>query len=134
MKVGALVRLANLSVQAGRIEEARGYFERTGLGGRECTLVDARPRKTGGNIGNNDYPLEAVRWGMGGWAVAEYDILPAGSPAHIRPIVAFPPFVFGEPTARTLASLRYEQSYRPQGSQGCGGFRQRVNYRFKAAG
>jgi hypothetical protein len=32
LKVGALVRLANLSVQAGKIEQARGYFERTGLG------------------------------------------------------------------------------------------------------
>lgn len=129
MRVGALIRLANLASQSGQITEARSYFERTGLDEQQCALVDARPRMTGGTINDNDYPADALKWGMGGWTVAEFDIRSDGKTEGVRPLIAFPPFVFGAPTARQLEKFRFEQSYRPNGGLGCGGQRQRVTYR-----
>jgi hypothetical protein len=128
-RVGALVRLANVEASAGAIDSARTFYQQTGLSGQQCALVDARPRQTGGSISSNDYPMEAMRWGFGGWAMMEFDIAADGRPQQVRPLVAFPPFIFGEPTAKQIRGFKYEQSYRPDGGPGCVGQRQRVTYK-----
>jgi tetratricopeptide (TPR) repeat protein len=128
-KVGALMRLANLEYAAGKIEDARSLFAKTGLSEQQCALVDAKPSLTGGRIGDEDYPVEALQWGFGGWTVVEFDIDANGKPLNERPLISFPPFVFGDPTVKQIKGFRYEQRFRPDGGLGCGGQRQRVTYR-----
>lgn len=127
-KVGALTRLASVAVNNGNIEDARSLFAKTGLSAQQCALVDAKPVQTSGKITSSDYPTEAIRLGLGGWTVVEFDIDANGSTANRRPIIAWPPFIFGEPAAKNIASFRFQQSYRPEGGLGCGGTRQRISY------
>jgi hypothetical protein len=128
-KVGALIRLANLEAEEGRMDDARSLFQKSGLSAQQCALVDATPRKTGGGISDGDYPREALTWGFGGWTVVEFDIDAEGRTQNVRPLISFPPFVFGDPTVQQIRGFRYEQSYRPEGGLGCGGQQQRVSYR-----
>lgn len=128
-RVGALTRLANLEYAAGKIEDARSLFAKTGLSEQQCALVDAAPRQKSGGIGSGDYPVEALQWGFGGWTVIEFDIDATGKPLNERPLISFPPFVFGDPTVKQIRGFRYEQRFRPDGGLGCGGQRQRVTYR-----
>ena len=127
-KVGALVRLATIQNAAGKIDDARALFAKTGLSAQQCALVDARPLRTGGNITDKDYPIEAIRLGFGGWTVVEFDIDASGRTLNQRPLIAWPPFIFGDPAAKNIKGFRYQQSYRPEGGLGCGGQRQRISY------
>ncbi len=127
-KVGALTRLASVAVNSGNIDDARSLFAKTGLSAQQCALVDAKPVQTGGTITSGDYPTEAIRLGLGGWTVVEFDIDATGRTASQRPVIAWPPFIFGEPAAKNIASFRFQQTYRPDGGLGCGGQRQRIVY------
>ncbi|MEQ1549436.1 MAG: hypothetical protein ABL918_12445 [Chakrabartia sp.] len=129
VKVGALIRLANLEYDSGRIDDARSLFAQSGLQAQQCALVDAKPRKTAGGISDSDYPEAALKWGFGGWTVVEFDIAADGKTLNERPLISFPPFVFGAPTVEQVKGFRYEQSFRPGGGLGCGGQQQRVTYR-----
>jgi tetratricopeptide (TPR) repeat protein len=128
-RVGALIRLANLEFTDGKVQSARALYEETGLSGQQCALVDAKPRQTGGTISDSDYPTEALMSGFSGWTVVEFDIAADGKTLNQRPLISFPPFVFGDPTVARIKSFKYEQSYRPAGGLGCGGQRQQVTYR-----
>lgn len=128
-KVGALTRLADLEYAAGKLEDARSSFAKTGLSAQQCALVDARPRQKGGSISDSDYPREALEWGFGGWTVIEFDIDADGKTLNERPLISFPPFVFGDPTVKQIKGFRYQQQFRPDGGLGCGGQQQRVTYR-----
>ena len=127
-KVGALVRLATIQNAAGKIDDARALFAKTGLSAQQCALVDAKPLQTGGSIKDKDYPIEAIRLGFGGWTVVEFDIDASGRTLNQRPLIAWPPFIFGAPAAKNIKNFRYQQSYRPEGGLGCGGQRQRISY------
>jgi tetratricopeptide (TPR) repeat protein len=129
LKVGALVRLANLEFDLGNADQAREHYTKSGLSGQQCALVGATPRKTAGGIGSEDYPKEALQWGFAGWTVVEFDIAADGKTLNQRALISFPPFVFGDPTVQQIRSFRYEQSYRPEGGLGCGGQQERVTYR-----
>ncbi len=128
-RVGALTRLANVAVAGGRLEEARSYFAQTGVSEQQCSLVDAAPAKTAGTMSDQDYPSEAIAMGFGGWTVIEFDIAADGRTQNQRPVISFPPFVFGPTGAKAISSFRYSQSFRPGGSLGCGGNQQRITFR-----
>jgi outer membrane biosynthesis protein TonB len=129
IRVGALIRLATLENEAGRLAAARAAFADSGLSAQQCALVDARQRIKSGNISDNDYPLEASQSGFSGWTVIEFDISADGSTLNQRALISFPPFIFGDPTIKQIKQFRYEQAYRPEGGLGCGGQQQRVRYR-----
>lgn len=128
IRVGALVRLANLEYAAGNLDGARASFAKSGLSAQQCALVGAVPAIKAGNITSSDYPDEALRWGLAGWTMIEFDIAADGQTLNQRPVLAWPPFVFGDLTAAGIRKFRYEQSYRPEGGLGCGGQRQTVRY------
>ncbi len=128
-RIAALIRLANLEHDDGKVDDARALFAKSGLSAQQCALVDAKPRQTSGSISDASYPQAALAWGFAGWTVIEFDIAANGTTANQRPLISFPPFVFSEPTAKQIKSFRYEQSYRPEGGLGCGGQQQRVTYR-----
>ena len=129
-KVGALTRLASVAVNSGNVEDARSLFAKTGLSAQQCALVDAKPVGTKGKITSSDYPTEAIQLGLGGWTVVEFDIAADGRTVNRRPLIAWPPFIFGDPAVKGIATFRFQQTYRPDGGLGCGGQRQRIAYAF----
>lgn len=95
LRIGAPIRIAAIEVAAGDLAEARTVFEQTGLSSSQYALVDATPTLVRSNASSNDFPMEAMRWGFEGWAVTEFDITADGRTVGVRPVMAYPPFVFG---------------------------------------
>lgn len=128
LRVGALVRLASVQAQQGDLAAARQTYLGTGLDSQQCALVDAKPsmRRTG--VNSSDYPVDAVRWGIGGWTRIEFDVEPDGRTVNRRAIMSYPPFVFGDPTVKAMEATRYTQTYRPDGGIGCSAASTRVRY------
>lgn len=129
IKTAAFARLASLQAKTGNIEAARQSYEKTGLSAQQCALVDAQPSMKRSGASSSDFPMEALRWGFEGWVRVEFDILPNGTTGSQRAIVAYPPLVFRDAAVGILKDTRYEQSYRPSGTLGCGGARQNINFR-----
>lgn len=129
LKIGALVMLANIAANEGRLAEAQAAYQRTGLTAQQCALIDGGPvmRRTGAS--SSDFPREAMRWGFEGWTSVEFDIDAEGRTANRRIIAAYPPAVFAEASAGILDDARYRASYRPEGDLGCGGQTQRVVFK-----
>jgi len=128
LRVGALVRLSAVQVQHGDLASARATYLRTGLDAKQCALVDAQPamRRTG--VSSDDYPKEAMMFGIGGWTRVEFDVLPDGRTRNRRAVMSYPPFVFGEPTVAAMEATRFTQTYRPDGEIGCSGASMRFRY------
>ena len=129
LKVGALIRLANVASNAGEAEAARQYFTQTGLSSQQCALVDAKPSQTYGSFRDSDYPTEALSLGFSGWTITEFDIAADGHTVNPRAVISFPPFVFGPATVGQISKWKYMQSYRPEGGLGCGAMQQRINFK-----
>ena len=121
LRAAALARLASMHLAAGDAAAAQSTFKNSGLSPGQCALLDAQPRRRGLRVSYLDFPQEAMSWNFEGWAVAEYDITPEGEPVGVRIVNAYPPFVFGKSTARVADRQKYEPSFRPDGSAGCGG-------------
>lgn len=128
LRTGAMIRIATLQAQRGEMDAARASYLSTGLDAQQCALVDAKPVMRKPGMSSNDYPQEVLRWGMGGWAQIEFDVTPEGRTVNRRAVLAYPPFVFGDPTVKAMESTRYTQTYRPAGATGCSGATQRVRY------
>jgi hypothetical protein len=128
LRVGALVRLSAVQVQRGDLAAARASYLRTGLDAQQCALVDAQPaiRRTG--VTSDDYPKDAVQWGIGGWTRIEFDVLPDGRTVNRRAIMSYPPFAFSDSTVKAMEGTRYTQTYRPDGAIGCSAASVRFRY------
>lgn len=124
----ARLKLANRAAALGDIATAQSYFAATGLTEQQCALVGATPslRRTGAEGG--DFPMEAMRFGFEGWVRLEFDISPDGKPAGVRPIVAYPPFVFVDAAQGMSRDFRYESSYRPSGGPACSAKQETVRF------
>jgi hypothetical protein len=128
LRVGALVRLSSVQVQKGDVAAARATYLQSGLSAQQCALVDAQPAMRRAGVSSNDYPNDAYMWGIGGWTQIEFDVLPDGRTANRRAIMSYPPFTFGDSTAKAMEAARYTQTYRPDGAIGCSGAKLRVRY------
>ena len=126
LRVGALVRLASLQHAAGDPIAARAAFERSGLAPNQCAIIDKAPKlvRAGGT-----FPTEAISWGFEGWTQTQFDIAADGRVLNERAILSYPPFVFSQAGAKTIAGARFEKSYRPDGGLGCGAQTTRVRFR-----
>jgi hypothetical protein len=131
MRAAAFARLASLKLANGEAEAARATYAASGLTADQCALLDATPRvrRTAGS--SADFPQEAMRWGFEGWANLEYDLTAAGVTTNVRPTVAYPPFIFGKASTEVIQRLRYDASFRPDGSLGCGGMERSIHYRIQ---
>jgi tetratricopeptide (TPR) repeat protein len=127
LKTGALIRLAAIEKSAGNQAAARAAFDRTGLNGEQCAMLDAPPKMTGLSQ-SDDYPQEAQRWGFEGWVTTQLDIDAEGRTHNQRALVAYPPFVFTDSAESIVRRARFAATYRPGGTAGCGGFTQSVAY------
>lgn len=125
LRPAALVQLASLEQARGDVAAAKAAFARSGLTADQCSLVDSPPAllRVGGT-----FPEEAMRWGFEGWTLIQFDIAAEGKVVNERTVLSYPPFVFSEAGAKTIAGARYAKSYRPDGGLGCGGSAQRVRF------
>jgi tetratricopeptide (TPR) repeat protein len=129
MRAAAFARLASLKLANGEVEAARATYAASGLSADQCALLDATPRLKHNAGSSGDFPQEAMRWGFEGWAKLEYDLTAAGVTTNVRPTVAYPPFIFGKAGSEIVQRLRYDASFRPDGSLGCGGMAQSIHFR-----
>ena len=128
LRVGALVRLSAVQAQHGDMAAARASYLRTGLSAQQCALVDAQPAIRRSGVTSDDYPRDAVQWGIGGWTRIEFDVLPDGRTINRRAIMSYPPFAFSDSTVKAMEGTRYTQTYRPDGAIGCSGANVRFRY------
>lgn len=129
LRAAALSRLASLYVAAGDTDAAQTTFQNSGLTPGQCALLDAQPRRRGTRASYLDYPSDALAMDFEGWATAEYDITAQGEPINVRIINAYPAFVFSKSTEAIANRQKYEPSFRPDGSAGCGGQQMPIVYR-----
>lgn len=128
-RVAALARLATLQQAVGDRAAAQASFARSGLDGVQCSLADVAPRRTSAGTSSLDYPDGVLRWGFEGWVQTEYDIDAAGVPRNVRTTIAYPPFTFADTAEKAVGASRFEQTFRPAGSLGCGGLSTQVGFR-----
>lgn len=129
LRVAALLRLSSLELAGGNTAAAQTSFAATGLTGQQCALIDQGPTLKKSSFSSNDFPDEAIRWGFEGFVQVEYDVLADGRVSNARPTVAYPPYVFSKAATNGFSRLRYDPSFRPDGSIGCGGKTQRIRFR-----
>jgi len=129
MRAAAFARLSSLRLASGDAEGARAAFVASGVRADQCALLDATPRLKRMAGSSDDFPNAALRWGFEGWVKLEYDLTAAGVPTRVRPTVAYPPFIFGKAGSDIVERLRYDPSFRPDGSLGCGGMERSINFR-----
>ncbi len=125
LKVGALVRLASLQIEAGKPDAARSAFAMTGLDAQQCAVLDARPRMMS-TPGAEAFPQEAQAWGFEGWTQVQYDIGADGRTSEPRTLLSYPPFIFSQAASSFMGKARFAKTYRPDGGLGCGGNVQRI--------
>lgn len=129
LRTGALVRLAAVQAELGKLDLARTSYAATGLSAQQCALVDAKPDMKRSGMGSGMYPEAAVLWRTNGWTRAEFDISADGRTLNRRIVAAYPPFVFSSAVQEGLENARYTQSYRPEGTLGCGGMTMAVRFK-----
>jgi outer membrane biosynthesis protein TonB len=128
LRAAALARLASVQLRAGNAEAARSAYAQSGLTATQCSLLDQRPRLKASGASSADFPMEAMRWGFEGWVKVEFDLKADGGTTNVRPVIAYPPFVFEAAASEVLQHSRYEKVFRPDGALGCGGLDQRVMF------
>ncbi|MBV7256793.1 energy transducer TonB [Pacificimonas sp. WHA3] len=127
----ANLRLASLSAELKRFEDAENYLTNSGLTPDQCSLVDLRPLVERKGISSGNYPDILIRLGMSGQVVSEFDIGSDGKAITPRITYSFPPFVFNKTVSAAARRMRFAPIYR-QGTQiGCQDWRQR--YKFESA-
>jgi hypothetical protein len=128
LRTGARVRLASVQAEMGKLDLARESFAASGLTAQQCALVDARPDLKRSGMGAGVYPAAASLWKTSGWTRAEFDLTADGRTLNRRVVAAYPPFVFSTAVQKGLEDARYTQTYRPEGSLGCGGMTMMVRF------
>jgi tetratricopeptide (TPR) repeat protein len=129
VRTAALIQLASAEQAAGNNAGAKAAFEKSGLSARQCAIADAVPPRISGDVSDDDFPTEALSWGFNGWVVTEYDITAAGKSSSVRPIIAYPPYVFAKAANTLVGRFRFRETFRPDGGLSCGSNNQRTTFR-----
>lgn len=116
LRQAANLRLADRAAQQKDYAKAQSYFHATGLTEEQCSLLGMTPAMRSAPI---SFPNEAYQYGFEGWVSMEFDIEADGRTSGVRPIIAYPPFVFAKAATEGLARARFESSFRPSGNQAC---------------
>ena len=128
LRQAALLKLADEAAKRRDFATAEANFRATGLTEEQCALLGLAPvmQRHGG-----EFPEEAYRWGFEGWVSVEFDIARDGRTAQVRPIIAYPPFVFNDGAVNAMQRSRFESSYRPGGGQACSAEQRTVVFRLQ---
>lgn len=129
LRQAALLKIADQAAKRRDFATAEANFRATGLTEEQCALLGLRPamQRQGG-----EFPDEALRWGFEGWVSVEFDIAHDGRTGQVRPIIAYPPFVFNDGAVNALQRSRFESSYRPAGGQTCSAEQRIVVFRIRS--
>jgi len=125
----AHLTLANVAAADKDFAAAQAHFTATGLTEEQCALLGVEPALQRSGLSNNSFPMQALMWGFEGWVRVEYDVLNDGRTANVRPLIAYPPFVFAKAAADGMKSSRFKSSYRPAGNMACSASTLNVNFR-----
>jgi len=125
LRQAALLKLADAAAKRRDYATAEANFRATGLSGEQCALLGLRPAM---QWAHGTFPDEAARWGFEGWVVVELDVGNDGKTSAVRPLIAYPPFVFNTAATRTFETARFESSYRPGANQACSAERLTVSF------
>ena len=120
------LRLANEAARSGNLAGAQQWFARTGLNAQQCALIGPKPALA--SI-NRVFPDNALQYGFEGWVQAEFDIGADGHTASVRPLIAYPPFIFVEAATSRWAGATYQPSFRPENGAACSANVDFVRYR-----
>lgn len=130
IRTEALLRQSNIAAARNDMSTAAQAFDATGLSPEQCALVDVKPVSTNNMVAQTEFPREAMMWRTDGRTRVEYDIATDGTTANVRILMASPPFVFGDATAKAATRFRYSPVFRPGNELGCQG--QVHNFQFMA--
>ena len=119
LKINALLSQANAAATRGDLAAAAAAFARTNLSEQQCALIGPTPTIASSGASSSLYPTELMQMGFEGWARIEYDIGADGRTARQRTLIAYPPFLFGDPAKAMIAKTRFARSYRPETSVAC---------------
>lgn len=89
---------------------------------------EPEPRRRRFSASSSDFPRDALFWGFEGWAIGESAVGRDGRVTQSRTILAYPPFVFGDPTLRIIERSEYERVETQSGAP-CFAGRQTVRFR-----
>ena len=128
IRQAAAIRLASVQAGAGDRVAAEATFRTSGLAAEQCGLIDADPKAIARPISSADYPEYALRRGLVGWAVTEFDVLANGRTRAPRTVIAYPAFLFGSASTRAVRNWTFRPSFRPDGVPSCGGYQTTVRY------
>jgi tetratricopeptide (TPR) repeat protein len=115
----ANLALADEAASSHDFAAAQGHFAATGLTEEQCALIGMQPVLQRSGLSSNDFPATAMQYGFEGWVNVEYDIRSDGRTAELRPIIAYPPFIFNSAAVGGLTNSRFQASYRPEGGKAC---------------
>lgn len=124
----AQLRLANQAASQGDLAKARQWFEATGLSEEQCALIGPKPALTNNPASSENFPWAALMWGFEGWVRTEFDIKVNGRTASVRPLVAYPPFIFNEASTGIAGGARYQSSFRPEGAMACSAHQEQIRF------
>ncbi|MGA1797501.1 hypothetical protein VH567_01810 [Sphingomonas sp. 4RDLI-65] len=127
LRVGALIRIASIQEREGQIEAARATFASSGLTANQCAIMDAPPKMVF-TPGSEAFPREAQRWGFEGWTLVQYDVGADGNVVNQRALLSYPPFIFSEAGTKFFTMAKFDKTYRPDGSLGCGATTRRIKF------
>jgi tetratricopeptide (TPR) repeat protein len=127
-RAAALARAASLQLIAGDVPAAKAAYVQSGLNATQCSLLDAPPRMKFNGASDSDFPMAALRWGFEGWVKLEFDLTANGKTTNVRPVIAYPPFVFEKSATTIIDKTLYEKTFRPDGDLGCGGISQHIRF------
>jgi outer membrane biosynthesis protein TonB len=77
---------------------------------------------------SEDYPNAALRWGFEGWVGLESVVDADGTPASVRVLASYPPFVFNAAGTAIVERSRYEPVFVPPDGP-CAATSQRIVFR-----
>lgn len=130
LKVSALLQRASLLAERGDLAGAAAAYAATGLTDEQCATLGVVPALRSANNADAKFPLEAMRWGFEGWVRLEADIAADGRAIGVRPVIAYPPFVFENGATAVMRGARYRASFRPEGAgAACTARSETVNFR-----
>jgi hypothetical protein len=118
LRTAALLELASLTAHKGNLAKASEYFKSTGLTEEQCSLLGLSPRMRDG-LAASDYPTTLTNLGMSSWIKMEFDVEADGRTINPRSLVSYPPFALSQHVGALTRSLRYQSSFRPNGSTAC---------------
>lgn len=121
IRLAAFVQLATLDAAAQRVDAARARLAEAGIDPEQCSLVHVEPVRRGGGSSSQDFPSEALGWGIQGRVRYGFDIDSSGRPVDVRAVAAMPPFVFNEAGASVVARGQYRPIFRGTAAPGCTG-------------